>query len=438
MATHSCGGWKDAGYNSRRGDSSFQTFHGGRGRIPPRRMNILGVTQAYYPFLEKGGPTVKVRAIARGLVAAGHDVSVLTADLGIASANTDRIETAPDKFGFISHSDGVESIYLRTRACYRALTWNAGVAAFCKQRLASFDLVHIFGLYDFLGPSVARACRRASIPYVVEPMGMFRPIVRSLALKRTYHLLLGGAMIRGARRVIATSEQERVELIEGGVPVRKIFLRRNGIEVPAEMPPAGMFRDRWRIPADAKLVLFLGRLVSKKSPELLLEAFARWQGRAIGSRPSLLVLAGPDEGDGYRQQLEAKARQLGLNGGVLFTGPLYDAAKWSAYRDADVFVLPSQNENFGNTAAEAVACGTPVLVTDRCGIAPLVDRRAGLVVPHECAALEAGLEQLLDTSARARQLRAACPEVARSLNWTEPLAALEALYHELVRKRASA
>lgn len=401
-------------------------------------MNILGVTQSYFPFLEKGGPTVKVRAIAGGLVAAGHSVSVLTADLGISSVNTDRFEASPDLLGFISHSDGVEAIYLRTRARYRALTWNPSVAAFCKQRLASFDLVHVFGLYDLLGPVVARACRRASIPYVVEPMGMFQPIVRSLALKRVYHRLLGGAMIRGARRVIATSEQERVELIEGGVPAKKIFLRRNGIEVPAEMPPAGMFRDRWRIPPEAKLVLFLGRLVSKKSPELLLEAFARWHVGANASRPSLLVFAGPDEGDGYRQQLEAKARQLGLNGGVLFTGPLYDAAKWSAYRDADVFVLPSQNENFGNTVAEAVACGTPVLVTDRCGIAPLVDRRAGLVVPHECAALESGLEQLLDASAHAAQLRAACPEVARSLNWTEPLAALEALYDELVQEGASA
>src|SRR6202166_4448580 len=105
----------------------------------------------------------------------------------------------------------------------------------------------------------------------------------------------------------------------------------------------------------------------------------------------------------------------GLNGKVLFTGPLSGDAKWAAYRDADVFVLPSQNENFGNTAAEAVACGTPVLVTDRCGIAPIVDGRAGVVVPHDCAALEEGLVQILDYPAFATQLRAGCETVARSL-----------------------
>ena len=165
---------------------------------------------------------------------------------------------------------------------------------------------------------------------------------------------------------------------------------------------------------------------------MILEAFARWQRRQNGSRPAMLVLAGPDEGDGFRQHLETLAVQFGLNGGILFTGPLYGDAKWAAYRDADLFVLPSQNENFGNTAAEAVACGTPVLVTDRCGIAPIVDRRAGLVVSHDCAALEAGLEKILDDPAFAARLRAGCGEVARSLGWAEPLAHMELLYKDLL------
>jgi len=164
----------------------------------------------------------------------------------------------------------------------------------------------------------------------------------------------------------------------------------------------------------------------------MLEAFARWRAGAGGPQPSLLVLVGPDEGDGYRQQLETFAARLGLNGGVLFTGPLYDDAKWAAYRDADLFVLPSQNENFGNTAAEAVACGTPVLLTDRCGIAPLVDQRAGFVVPHDRGALQAGLARLLSDEALRQRLRAGCAEVTRALGWDEPLAMMEALYAELL------
>ena len=395
-------------------------------------MRILKVTQSYYPFLDKGGPTVKVRAIARGMAAAGHPVTVLSADQGFDPVRLKIADAIPSRWGFEAHEDGVESVYLRTRVRYRALTWNPGVAAFCRERLASYDLVHIYGLYDLIGPWIASACRRIARPYVVEPMGMFQPIVRNIWLKRMYHAVLGRAMLRGASRLIATSEQERQELLDGGIPDRRIVVRRNGIDVPAELPPPGRFRNQWDISTNVKLVLFLGRLVSKKSPDLMLEAFARWHRRQPDSASSLLVVAGPDEGDGFRQGLETLAAQMGLNGGVLFTGPLYDDAKWAAYRDADLFVLPSQNENFGNTAAEAVACGTPVLVTDRCGIAPILDGRAGLVVPHDCAALEAGLGKILNDPEFAARLRAGCSEVARSLGWGEPLAQMESLYQDLV------
>jgi glycosyltransferase involved in cell wall biosynthesis len=395
-------------------------------------MRVLSVTQSYYPFLGRGGPTVKVRALARGLAAFGNEVTVLTADLGFDPEKQKIINAVSGRWGFEAREDGVETVYLRTRARYRALTWNPGVAGFCGERLSHYDLVHIYGLYDLIAPWIAGACRRIGRPYVVEPMGMFQPIVRNILMKRLYHLALGGPMLAGAARLIATAEQERQELLAGGIPDSEIVVRRNGIDVPEQLPPAGRFRNQWDISPNVKLVLFLGRLVSKKSPDLILEAFSRWRRRGNDHQNSMLIVAGPDEGDGYRQQLETQAAGMGLNGGVLFTGPLYGDAKWAAYRDADLFVLPSQNENFGNTAAEAVACGTPVLVTDRCGIAPIVDQRAGLVVPHDCAALEAGLEQILGDPAMAAHLRAGCKEVARSLGWAEPLAETEALYLHLI------
>ena len=385
-----------------------------------------------------GGPTVKVRALARGLASSGHGVTALTADLGFDETMQEAARAVPTRWGFESKEDGVEAIYLRTRARYRALTWNPGVRAFCRERLRDYDLTHIYGLYDLLGPQVASASRRISRPYVVEPMGMFLPIVRNIRIKRLYHGILGARLLNRASRVIATAERERQEFLEGGIPDSKIVVRRNGIDdVPTEFPVAGFFRDRWKIARDAKLILFLGRLVSKKSPDLMLEVFSQWTRRGNGSLGSVLVMAGPDEGDGFREHLESLVSQLELNGRVLFTGPLYGHEKWAAYRDADVFVLPSQNENFGNTAAEAIASGTPVLVTDRCGIAPLIGQRAGLVVPHECAALEAGMARILDDRAFAAQLRAGCNEVRNSLSWAEPLAQMEALYQAIVSEHCS-
>lgn len=398
-------------------------------------MRLLHVTQSYYPFLDKGGPTVKVRALALGLVSAGHAVTVLTANLGLDSAKMENLGATRGRWGFEATENGVETIYLRTRARYRSLTWNPGAAAFCRERLALYDVAHIFGLYDLLGPRVAKACRELALPYVVEPMGMFLPIVRNVRLKRLYHRVLGDALLADAARVIATSEQERDELLHGGVSASKIVVRRNGIETPDQLPPAGAFRDQWNIPRNSKLVLFLGRLVSKKSPDLLLEAFSGWSRHQNGKGNSVLVMAGPDEGDGFRGNLEATAARMGLNGSVLFTGPLYGSSKWAAYRDADLFVLPSQNENFGNTAGEAIACGTPVLVTNRCGIAPWVDGRAGLVVAHDRGELEAGMARILEDARLAAQLHEGCKAVADSLSWSEPLTQMEALYRDVISER---
>ena len=398
----------------------------------PSHLRVLKVTQSYYPFLDGGGPAVKVRALARGLAQRGHAITVLTSDLGIASAanRTASITRIPE--GWHCNEDGVETLYLSARGGYRSLTWNPGVFSFCSERLKSFDIVHIYGTYDLLGPIVARACRRNAIPYVIEPMGMFRPMLRNIALKSLYRRLLGESVVGGAARLVATSLQERRELIEEGIAPARIAIRRNGIELPEMSRAPGKFRREWKIPEDALLVLFLGRIVGKKSPDLLLEAFGQWRrGTPGAAQHSVLVLAGPSENAGYVQKLRKEVQRLRLGEAVRFTGALYDDAKWSALADADIFVLPSQNENFGNAAAEAVACGTPVVITDRCGIAPLIENRAGLVIPHEREALVRALRQLSDSGLRER-MKLVCLEVARGLGWEQPLTETEALYAELL------
>ncbi|MGH9747237.1 MAG: glycosyltransferase [Candidatus Acidiferrales bacterium] len=399
------------------------------------RLRILKTVQSYFPFQERGGPVFKVRALAVGLAKRRHHVTVLTADLGVGKRNGFRREIEPSRWGWRAQENGVEAIYLSTAGHYRAMTFNPRVVTFCRASIRQFHLVHFYGLYDLLGPAASYFCRRHSIPYVVEPMGMYRPIVRSLRLKRLYHNLLGDRLIEGARYLVATSEQEKQELVEGGVDASRILVRRNGIDLPESLPPRGEFRRAKGISADAKLILFLGRLVSKKSPDMLLQAFGRWSEGSGRGRDAVLVLAGPEEGDGFLPKLKSMADSLGLRGRVVFTGPLYDDAKWSAYRDADVFVLPSQNENFGNTAAEAAACGTPVIVTNQCGVAPFVGR-AGEVIPHDLAALENSLANLLLDPQLRENRREGCLQFVNSLSWEGPLDQTEKMYRDCLVTKA--
>jgi glycosyltransferase involved in cell wall biosynthesis len=394
-------------------------------------MRILNVTQSYAPFFEFGGPPVKVCALAEGFAARGHAITVLTADWGLDRRvkqlpNEPRAELNP--FGRELKTAGVTAIYLGNWLHYRAASWNPALRRFLRARLQEFEVVHIFGLYDMLGPRVAAACREKKIPYVVEPIGMFVPRVRNLWLKRMYHRFLGREMLAGASAIVATAEQEQSELIAGGIPKEKIVLRRNGVEGPPVPPERGRFRAAMGIPPEAKLLLFLGRLSEKKSPHLLLQAFAKISASETHGQPPVhLAFVGPDEA-GMLATLKKMAASITPAGRVHFSPALADTAKWQAYRDADIFILPSQNENFGNTAAEAVAAGTPVIVTDQCGIAPLLAGVAGLVVKHDEPALTNGIQELLHDETLYARLQAGCATVRDALDWNQPIEQMVNIY----------
>jgi len=400
-------------------------------------MRILNVTQSYAPFYEFGGPPVKVEALANGLARRGHEVTVLTADWGFKSRQTSKENAGAAKqspFGWTRELDGVQSIYLPTWLRYRAATWNPAVSRYCRARLTGFQVAHIFGLYDLLGPAVARECRKQNIPYVIEPIGMFVPIVRNVFLKRVYHAHWGKEMLGGAAAVIATSRQEMEELAGGGILRTKLFLRRNGVVAPRELPAEGEFRAKHGIPADALLILFLGRLSKKKSPDLLLEAFAQLP-ENITNKQVWLAFAGPDE-SGMQARLEELARARGVRPRVVFSGAVFGERKWAAYRDANVFVLPSQNENFGNTAAEAAACGTPVVVTENCGVAPLLRGLAGIVVAHETPAVAQAVKQILSDAFLRTNLSEGGRKAVSRLGWDEPVERMEEIYAGLAAKPA--
>ena len=383
-------------------------------------MRILQVSNTYFPFLEMGGPPVKVQSLAERLARRGHDVAVLTVNHRLLRRT--EVQSIAD----------VDVTYLRSIARYRVPTINPGVVPFCLGRLRGFEVVHIYGLYELLGPVVSLFCRRWGIPYVVEPLGMYRPMIRSLLKKRLYHKLLGARLMGHADGIVATSEVERLRLLEDGLPEERVMIRRNGIELEQfdDLPSQDEFRRAYGIQPDDKVILFLGRLVPIKSVELLIEAFAMLP--QTGLR---LVIAGPSEAPDYTRFLKKTAASLNIEHRVTFTGPLYEGPKLQALSAADVFVLPSQVENFGNVAAEAIACRIPVIVTEGCGIAPIVRQGAGLVVSHDAPSLSAALERLLTDQDLLREIGSAGSKVARELSWDEPVVEMEEMYERLRGER---
>ena len=206
------------------------------------------------------------------------------------------------------------------------------------------------------------------------------------------------------------------------------MLRRNGVDLSEfmKLPGKSTVRRELGLEPKSRMVLFLGRLAPVKGLEMLLRAFAR-----LNLAEARLVVAGPDQGDGYKSRLMQLVETLGLRDRVQFPGPIYGERKVRLLADADVVVLPSVYESFGNVAAEAVAAGTPVVVTKDCGIAPLIQDRVGLVTEHESSHFAEALNQMLIGRELHQMFTDRCSHVAKEFTWDEPVMQMESLYRDL-------
>jgi glycosyltransferase involved in cell wall biosynthesis len=393
-------------------------------------MRVLMVVQSYFPFQNRGGPVVKVRALAGALSDQGQQVTVLTADLGLANYDQPAVNAKRCNWGWCASEHGVNAIYLPSYAHYRDITFNPHVLGFCRESLRKFDIVHFFGLYDLLGPTVSTFCRKYKIPYVIEPMGMYRPIDRGFMLKRFWHRIIGASYLKHGTLFIATSELEQRELIEDGIVDGKVVVRYNGVSSnrAIEQPIRGRFRRQHGIASRDPLVLFVSRIIPRKGADILIKAFAR-------TCPTIghLVIAGPEGEPGYVKALSTLAHDLGVSARVLFIGPIYDQAKAELFVDADIFALPSKYENFANVAAEAIAFGVPVILSDGCGISSIVKGRAGLVIPPEIESLVGALDSLLSQPVLHQGLRDGCKSVTAELRWESLAKKMNGYYDQASR-----
>jgi glycosyltransferase involved in cell wall biosynthesis len=379
-------------------------------------LRILFAAPAWWPAVAFGGPIPVTRELSERLAAHGHDVSVVTTtlvDLHSRPAAKTRTETR----------DGVHVTYLATPLSYRwmGITPSLPVAL---ERLQRPEVVHVLGFRDPVSTGVAAWARARRVPYVFEPLGMFEPRLRKVALKRTLDATLYRGVAGGAASVVVSSEREAGHVRTGGVRVDRVRVRGNGFPDPESMPPArGVLRGELPIPEGAPIALYVGRIASGKGIEHLLSA--------VRELPDLqLVLVGPDDRHGAIDQVRA----ADSTGRVHTLGPTAEPPL-HLYKEADVLCLPSEGESFGMAAAEAAAAGTPVVVTDRCGIASFFREGEALVVPYGAAELTDALRRVLGDERLRRSLGAGGIAAAHRMSWEHVTAHQEEIYREAIASR---
>lgn len=369
---------------------------------------------------EHGGPTQVLRELSAELARRGHAQVILTTDSRGAGR---RLEAdAPERAAFV---EGVRV------DVHRALVARSPHPCPSHARAAweaahTCDVAHVHGAFSAPVSLAMAAFRARGLPYVLRPCGMFDAysLAQRPRLKRAWLAALDGPNLRGAARVQASTEHEAMAiraLLPPALHARVVVLPQ-GVAAP---PPASE-----RPPRARPYLLFLSRVARKKGLLALVDAFAR-----LGScHPGLeLVIAGPDEG-GHRAEVEARVEGLGLANHVAFTGHVSGQDKSDLIAGCEVFVLPSEDENFGVVVVEAAHLGAPLVVSDRVGLAAQVAALgAGVVSTRAPDALAGAIEAALGAG-RARLSAGLCA-LAAAHAWPALIDHYEALYRDAARDR---
>jgi glycosyltransferase involved in cell wall biosynthesis len=312
--------------------------------------------------LKTGGPTRSVPALGKALSRLGHKVVLYTTtwpEFGCRDKHAVRQEA---NFGY-----EINTFPAQRNSLFANLPHSPALVEAVIKRSREFDIVHNFSLWNPVATFSLRALRQSGIPYCLSPLGMLDPVVlyRNRLRKLAWGFLWERANIENALLVHFTTRLEE-ERAKGLWKLNQTIILPHGINLAnwKVLPDRQVMESRFPKIRGREVILFVGRINWVKNLDILLNALAI----VLRERPNaMLVCVGPDN-EGYQSVLEKQALSLGIEDHTLFTGMLDGDDLKAAYACANVLALVSQKENFGYAAAEALACGIPVVLSTGVGL----------------------------------------------------------------------
>ena len=262
-------------------------------------------------------------------------------------------------------------------------------------REAKLDMLHLHGLWMY--PSVAglRWSMREDKLHMVSPHGMLDPwsLANSRWKKRIAAWLFEWKGLRRAGCLHALCPAEAASMRALGL-TNPICIVPNGVDDPVDAPPPPPWAGD--LPADARVLLYLGRLHPKKNLARLLVAWNATRLRGGPARDWHLVIAGWDQ-NGHGDELRRMCRDMGARG-VHFVGPQFDDQKEGSFAAAHGFVLPSLSEGLPMAVLEAWSYGLPVIMTAACNLPEGFAAGAAIQVDPTVPSISEGLGSLFALS----------------------------------------
>jgi glycosyltransferase involved in cell wall biosynthesis len=342
-------------------------------------MRVLYISSVYKPAYAYGGPARSIPSLCEGLAEAGAGIEVFTTNanrgrrLDVPLARPLAVEGVP-----VTYFPVASERYFYAPSLVEAV----------RRNVHEFDIVDIDALFSALLEPVAAICRKAGVPYLVPPHGQLLPgaLLEKRWKKRLYLKLAGLRTLNGAAGIHCADTVEAESLARAGVNA-PAFVVPNGLDLK---PPAesGLVRAQIGIPDSAPLLLFVGRFHGVKRLDVAVATLA-----ALESAHLLLV--GPDQ-ENLEPSLRKQASSCGCAERLHFLPLQSSEALRRIHAAADLFIMPSDRESFGMAAAEAMAAGLPVLVSDNVSVGRWAQAaQAGVVVSNQVETFRSAARALL-------------------------------------------
>lgn len=375
-----------------------------------------------------GGASRSAQELSESLVNRDHSVTVYTTNLAEPDNNS-----IPSK----DVINGVEIKRFKNLNTSLAYTHKIPIAPTMARAIYrkknDFDLAHIHEFRTIQAASLQFSVS-GSLPYVLQPRGEV-PRKSKSKMKFAFDSLFGKRIMRNASAIIASSKTESSQYTptfdESEIPPK--FYVPNGIDTSKYQPtkPDKAFKDKFGLSESSINILFLSRISERKGVSMLVRAFNEIKGQHDDVQ---LILAGPDEGE--LLTVRKWISKFGLEDAVNIVGPVYGDEKFKLYSFADLFVLPSKNEyeSFGRVVLEAIACGTPVVVTNVCGVSEWLETDQMLVAEPT----EGSLAQQLRLALFEQEIHHSQMDIDRALeglSWDEIAAATEDVYESVLSNK---
>jgi glycosyltransferase involved in cell wall biosynthesis len=361
--------------------------------MPVRILNVIGSVE-----IKNGGTTSHVFSLSEIWSRLGHECHILCLDapdaacLQSSPVQTFALGPAPLKWGFLNRLP-----IFRYGYAPRLRPW-------LKRNATNYDAIILNGLWNYTSLGTASALIGTPTPYFICPHGMLDPWMKRAKpwrhrARQIFWRLFESNVARGAHGIIFACDEERKLAQQDFLrDSERAYVVGYGVEDAAKVvgfPDVRRQQTRHATHTGRRSILFLGRIDKKKGIDVLLQAFSRVASRFPHHD---LTIVGPDETD-WAEALKRLTHQLNISSRVRWMGMQVGLEKSRAFSDADFFVLPSHQENFGLTVAEAMSFSLPVLITNKVNIwREIVEARAGIAVNDDIDGVKAGLERMCSLS----------------------------------------